>query len=154
MGSFNSDREAFVFSDWTAFRKFLDGTYARLQYIVEDGDNMYRVVTEPYGGTKYECGVVKDGGAAQVDFEANFRDLEPRVPGLAGRVGATTTDRRLYDMSSATVNYIGYARKPGATSDLVWHIKRLTFSVAGDLTEVAWSAPDVAWDNRTTETYS
>jgi hypothetical protein len=154
MGAFNSDREAFVFGDWTVFRKFLDGTYARLYFVFEDGETMYRVVTEPYGGTKYECGVVKDGGAAQLDFETNFKDLEPRVPGLAGRSGSTTVDRRVYDLSSATVNYIGYARKVGTTADLIWHIKRLTFSAGGDLEETAWSSPDVAWDNRTSETYS
>lgn len=154
MSAFNTDRDSFIFGDWAEFRKFIDGTYAALHFIFEDGANMYRVLTEPYGGTKYECGVVKDGGAAQVDFEANFKNMEPRVPGLAGRSGPTTVGRRLYDMTSATVNYIGYARKAGVAADLIWHIKRLTFSAAGDLEETAWSNPDVAWDNRTSESYS
>ena len=59
-----------------------------------------------------------------------------------------------YDLSSSTVNYIGYAARGTASGDALWKIKRLDFDVNGNLTQVRWSNTTAVWDNRTSETYT
>lgn len=59
-----------------------------------------------------------------------------------------------YDLSSATVNYIGTAPAGTATSAAAWTIKKILFDILGNPTETLWSSNTAVWNNRTSETYT
>lgn len=58
-------------SDWTEFRKWIDGTYASLRFVWEETDLIYRIVANDAPFLR-EIAFNK-GGSEQTDFEANFK---------------------------------------------------------------------------------
>ena len=78
-----------LFSVWSEFRLWLDGTKASLEYkATEDSVDYYRIVTEPIGSVCLEIHLLRDGGADVLDFEANFLNATPRKTGTHVRAGS------------------------------------------------------------------
>jgi hypothetical protein len=63
-------------------------------------------------------------------------------------------EQRAYDFT-ATAIYVGAAPRGAATSASSWTIKKIGLDTAGNPTYTKWTDyGSVAWDNRTTETYT
>ena len=75
---FSNDYAAIAVS-WTELRTFLDGTVASAAYTWDDEGGFYRVISDRVGGFQREASILKDGGADQLDFEANFRDVPAKT---------------------------------------------------------------------------
>lgn len=74
-----------------------------------------------------------------------------------GQVKVDSTSAQIkveYDLSSSSVNYIGYAPSGTATSAAVWIIKKINFDTYGNPQNVLWSNSSAVWDNRVNTTYS
>jgi hypothetical protein len=68
--------------EWEDFVKFIDGTYASLNYVFEDRDDHYRVYTEEDGGIHRRTSLRKADAAHAAlvtDFETNWVSKPPRV---------------------------------------------------------------------------
>jgi hypothetical protein len=59
-----------------------------------------------------------------------------------------------FDLSSDTVNYIGYAMMATSPASASWTIKRLSFDASGSLEAQEWSSPSATWNSRASEVYS
>lgn len=78
--SFSTDRNTYRIATWTEFKKYIDGTYCSAAYSYEELSSYYIVLTEAIGGVRKEVTITKDGGANQIDFDTNFKNITPRIP--------------------------------------------------------------------------
>jgi hypothetical protein len=58
--------------DWAEFKKWLDGTYARLRHTWTEDDHTYTVIAND-GIVFRLVGINKDGGATQTEFETLYK---------------------------------------------------------------------------------
>lgn len=65
-----------------------------------------------------------------------------------------TRKKQLFDLASASVNYIGYAAMGMAQTSASWMIKRLSFDANGSLESSEWSSATASWSGRASEVYS
>jgi hypothetical protein len=78
--SFSTDRNSQRIATWAEFKKYIDGTYCSASYSYEELTAYYIVLTEAIGGIRKEVTIAKDGGANQVDFDTNYKNITPRIP--------------------------------------------------------------------------
>ncbi len=103
--SLNTDRTVQAMDTWAEFKKYLDGTYFSGAFSYEDDPTVYRIVTEPLAGIRREVHIVKDGNPDQLDFEASYKGLAPRLgvswPAKQGESGSHA-QRWMFGLSDGT----------------------------------------------------
>lgn len=91
------------------------------------------------------------GGGLQVGLV----DALPPGTNNIGTVDVFEVEKKLYDLVSSTVQYIGKAPLGTSTSAPAWRIKRLRYSaVTGDLEDSMWSSSTATWTDRASESYT
>lgn len=78
----SSDR-IFIISDWSEFKKYIDGTYYELSFIFNEKATLYDLWTESYGGWVFNHQILFSNTSDKNDFENNFKNLAPRNTGGA-----------------------------------------------------------------------
>ena len=157
---YNLNTQEFMQTQWGEFKKYIDGTYASLAFAYDDynaSSTFYLVITEAWGGLHRKI-ILTHGSAEAIDFLTNFAILDPRLPEVTVQLEniaeKTTKIKKKYDLSSDTVIYIGVAALGSLESDPVWVIKKTTFDINGNPTQLQWSADNVKWDDRTIISYT
>lgn len=78
---FENGPEVFIHDSWAEFKKYINGTYATLAFQFSETSTFYKIITEPFVLNSQVYDLEKNGGADQVDFDTNFKNLSFRKPG-------------------------------------------------------------------------
>lgn len=100
-------------------------------------------------------GYLPVSGIIQIDIPPVTVEMGPQfVPNSLENLDYTR-QKKLFDLTSDTVNYIGYALTGTSPASASWTIKRLSFDASGSLEAIEWTASGVAtWNSRASEVYN